>query len=64
MSNHPLFNYAEHTANELRRMLDLQTKLDPSSMEYAQLMRNMAKAPNTAAAIEPMPTRLSIFGAP
>ena len=41
MSNHPLFNYAEHTANELRRMLELQTRLDPSSMEYTQLMRNM-----------------------
>ncbi len=41
MSNHEAFNYLEHVAGELRRMLDLQKTLPPESGEYAQLMRNM-----------------------
>lgn len=41
MSNHEAFNYLEHVAGELRRMLELQKTLPPESGEYAQLMRNM-----------------------
>lgn len=40
MSNQP-FNYAEHVAGELRRMLSRQKELPVESQEYTLLMQNM-----------------------
>jgi hypothetical protein len=41
------FDFRQHTASELRRMLARQKELDPSSMEYGVLMKNLEVLVNT-----------------
>ena len=41
------FDFRQHTASELRRMLARQKELDPASMEYGMVMKNLEVLVNT-----------------